>query len=154
VKDYNENMGFVDKADMLKALYEVNRKSRKWWHRCGAAVCGRNDAKEASEPVFIAMVNDPTLVDPLFLKIEVVCFSEALTIYSTTRHNIPYNMNFYQPCYVNPTVPGSLVFIIVLIMFPRCQHQQLKFDFGWDWVFFMYVGSHEVMSDPCMGVRI
>ena len=33
VKDYNENMGFVDKADMLKALYEVNRKSRKWWHR-------------------------------------------------------------------------------------------------------------------------
>jgi hypothetical protein len=33
VKDYNENMGSVDKADMLKALYEVNRKSRKWWHR-------------------------------------------------------------------------------------------------------------------------
>jgi hypothetical protein len=33
VKDYNENTGFVDKADMLKALYEVNRKSRKWWHR-------------------------------------------------------------------------------------------------------------------------
>jgi len=33
MKDYNENMGFVDKADMLKALYEVNRKSRKWWHR-------------------------------------------------------------------------------------------------------------------------
>jgi hypothetical protein len=33
VKDYNENMGLVDKADMLKALYEVNRKSRKWWHR-------------------------------------------------------------------------------------------------------------------------
>jgi hypothetical protein len=33
VKDYNENMGFVDKADMLKALYEVNRKSQKWWHR-------------------------------------------------------------------------------------------------------------------------
>jgi hypothetical protein len=32
VKDYNKNMGFVDKADMLKALYEVNRKSRKWWH--------------------------------------------------------------------------------------------------------------------------
>jgi uncharacterized protein YhbP (UPF0306 family) len=26
-------MGFVDKADMLKVLYEVNRKSRKWWHR-------------------------------------------------------------------------------------------------------------------------
>jgi len=32
VKD-NENMGLVDKADMLKALYEVKRKSRKLWHR-------------------------------------------------------------------------------------------------------------------------
>lgn len=33
VKDYNENMGGVDKADQLRALYCVNRKSRKWWHR-------------------------------------------------------------------------------------------------------------------------
>ena len=33
VKDYIENMEFVDKAGMLKALYEVNRKSQKWWHK-------------------------------------------------------------------------------------------------------------------------
>lgn len=33
VKDYNGNMGFVDKMDMLKSLYEVDRKSKKWWHR-------------------------------------------------------------------------------------------------------------------------
>lgn len=31
--DYNKNMGFVDKADMLRALYQCDRKSRKWWHR-------------------------------------------------------------------------------------------------------------------------
>lgn len=33
VKDYNKNMGFVDKADMLRAAYEIDRKSRKWYHR-------------------------------------------------------------------------------------------------------------------------
>lgn len=33
VKDYNAHMGFVDKADMLKTCYEIDRKSKKWWHR-------------------------------------------------------------------------------------------------------------------------
>ena len=33
VADYNKNMGGVDKADMLRTLYAVNRKSVKWWHR-------------------------------------------------------------------------------------------------------------------------
>ena len=33
VKDYNANMGFVDKMDMLKSIYEVDRKSKKWWPR-------------------------------------------------------------------------------------------------------------------------
>lgn len=31
--DYNKNMGFVDKMDMLKSLYEISRKAKKWWHR-------------------------------------------------------------------------------------------------------------------------
>lgn len=33
VKRYNDHMGYVDKMDMLKACYEVDRKSKKWWHR-------------------------------------------------------------------------------------------------------------------------
>lgn len=33
IKDYNSNMGGVDKADMLCSLYGMDRKSRKWWHR-------------------------------------------------------------------------------------------------------------------------
>lgn len=33
IKDYNKYMGGVDKADQLRALYCVNRKSHKWWHR-------------------------------------------------------------------------------------------------------------------------
>lgn len=33
VKHYNKHMGYVDKFDMLKSLYEVDRKSHKWWHR-------------------------------------------------------------------------------------------------------------------------
>ena len=33
IKDYNENMGEVDKHDMLRQLYGTNRKSVKWWHR-------------------------------------------------------------------------------------------------------------------------
>jgi hypothetical protein len=75
--------------------------------------------------------------DPLFLKMEAVCFSEALTIYITTRHNIPYDVNFHQPCFVNPNVPEFFVFNIAQIMFPRCQHKQLKFDFGWEWGFYV-----------------
>lgn len=31
--DYNSCMGYVDKADMLKSTYELDRKSHKWWHR-------------------------------------------------------------------------------------------------------------------------
>ena len=30
---YRNHMGAVDKADMLKSLYEIDRKSHKWWHR-------------------------------------------------------------------------------------------------------------------------
>ncbi|XP_064467766.1 piggyBac transposable element-derived protein 3-like isoform X2 [Ornithodoros turicata] len=33
VLDYNSHMGYVDKADMMKSIYEIDRKSRKWWHR-------------------------------------------------------------------------------------------------------------------------
>lgn len=33
VKDYNQNMGHVDKADMLKSFYEIDRKSKRWWLR-------------------------------------------------------------------------------------------------------------------------
>lgn len=33
VRDYNQNMGGVDKADMLCAVRGLNRKSKKWWHR-------------------------------------------------------------------------------------------------------------------------
>lgn len=33
VKDYNNNMGYVDKSDMYISLYKINRKSKKWWHR-------------------------------------------------------------------------------------------------------------------------
>jgi hypothetical protein len=84
---------------------------------------------------------------------EAVCFSEAVTIYITTRHNIPYNMNFLQPCYVNPNVPYFFVFNVVQIMFQRCQHKELKFDFGWDWGL-KYVGSNEVVSDPFLGVHV
>ena len=31
--DYNKRMGYVDKGDMLKSLYGLDRKSKKWWHR-------------------------------------------------------------------------------------------------------------------------
>ena len=33
VKDYNMQMGGVDKANMMFAIYCVGRKSKKWWHR-------------------------------------------------------------------------------------------------------------------------
>lgn len=33
LQDYNRNMNFVDKFDQLKGQYQVDRKSRKWWHR-------------------------------------------------------------------------------------------------------------------------
>lgn len=33
VSDYNKYMGGVDHADRLRALYNIDRKSPKWWHR-------------------------------------------------------------------------------------------------------------------------
>ena len=33
VRDYNEHMGGVDHADMLRSLYELDRKADKFWHR-------------------------------------------------------------------------------------------------------------------------
>ncbi|GBM86783.1 PiggyBac transposable element-derived protein 3 [Araneus ventricosus] len=33
VRDYNRHMGGVDKSDMLKSLYDRDRKAKKWWHR-------------------------------------------------------------------------------------------------------------------------
>lgn len=33
VKGYNNHMGCVDKANMIKSFYELRRKSKKWWHR-------------------------------------------------------------------------------------------------------------------------
>ncbi|XP_067141824.1 piggyBac transposable element-derived protein 3-like [Centruroides vittatus] len=33
IKDYNTHMEGVDKADMLRSLYDRNRRSKKWWHR-------------------------------------------------------------------------------------------------------------------------
>lgn len=33
INDYNKNMGGVDKADFYCAIYGLNRKNVKWWHR-------------------------------------------------------------------------------------------------------------------------
>lgn len=33
VKDYNHHMGCVDKADQNKSAYNIDRRSKKWWHR-------------------------------------------------------------------------------------------------------------------------
>lgn len=33
VKDYNKNMGAIDKNDQLKKTYAIDRKLRKWWMR-------------------------------------------------------------------------------------------------------------------------
>ena len=31
--DYNKHMGYEDLSDMLKGLYDIDRKSKKWWTR-------------------------------------------------------------------------------------------------------------------------
>ena len=33
VKDYNNNMGAIDKNDQLKKTYSIDRKSKRWWMR-------------------------------------------------------------------------------------------------------------------------
>ncbi|GBO26331.1 hypothetical protein AVEN_193236-1 [Araneus ventricosus] len=33
IVDYKKNMEFEDHFDHLKSLYQINRKSKKWWHR-------------------------------------------------------------------------------------------------------------------------
>ncbi|KAJ8942514.1 hypothetical protein NQ314_010067 [Rhamnusium bicolor] len=31
-KEYNTYMNSVDKFDQIRSVYEINRKSKKWWH--------------------------------------------------------------------------------------------------------------------------
>ncbi|KAJ8953437.1 hypothetical protein NQ318_023556 [Aromia moschata] len=33
IRDHNTHMGYVDRFDMLKSTYEIDKKSHKWWHR-------------------------------------------------------------------------------------------------------------------------
>ena len=33
MKDYNANMGAIDKSDQLKKTYAIDRKSKQWWMR-------------------------------------------------------------------------------------------------------------------------
>ncbi|PSN41881.1 hypothetical protein C0J52_20324 [Blattella germanica] len=33
IQEYNKSMGGVDKADMLRAMYDSDRTSKNWWHR-------------------------------------------------------------------------------------------------------------------------
>ena len=42
VKHYNQDMGGVDKADMLCSLHGIGRKSKKWWHRIFFGLLDRN----------------------------------------------------------------------------------------------------------------
>lgn len=33
ISDYNKHMNCVDRFDQMKAVYQISRKSKKWWHR-------------------------------------------------------------------------------------------------------------------------
>lgn len=71
IKDYNKSMGFVDKADMIKTTYEVDRKRKKWWlrllwHFVDVAIVN-------SFIIFEMRLNKPNTLDLKMFRISVVC---------------------------------------------------------------------------------
>ncbi|XP_046685568.1 piggyBac transposable element-derived protein 3-like [Homalodisca vitripennis] len=68
VFDYNKGMGGVDLADRYRALYCVDRKSRKWWHRLFFWMLD------------IAFVNAFVIYCQLFEKVSVLEFRRSLSL--------------------------------------------------------------------------
>lgn len=68
VKDYNEHMGGVDKSDMLKALYGLDRKCMKWWHRIFFHF------------VYVTVVNAYLVYCAMFEKVSLLTFRRRLAM--------------------------------------------------------------------------
>lgn len=64
VMEYNRHMGYVDKADMMKSSYEIDRKSRKWWHRIFFHFC--DVAVINSYILFSSMADEKSLTSKQF----------------------------------------------------------------------------------------
>jgi hypothetical protein len=76
VKDYNMYMGGVDHADRLRALYNIERKSRKWWHRLFFGLLD------------IMFVNSYVVYCSLFEKISVLEYRRAVVQGLLTQQSI------------------------------------------------------------------
>lgn len=68
VKDYNTFMGGVDLADRYRMLYDVNRKSKKWWHRLFFALLD------------ICFVNAYVIYTQIFDKLPLLDFRRSLSL--------------------------------------------------------------------------
>ena len=77
IKDYNKYMGGVDHADRLRALYNVDRKSKKWWLRI---FWGLLD---------ITFVNAYVIYCQMFEKTDVFDFRRSVALGLMTARNTP-----------------------------------------------------------------
>lgn len=73
VEAYNSEMGGVDKADMLKSIYGIDRKSKKWWHRLFFHL------------VDVSIINAYVVYTSLFGKLPVLEFRRKVALGLLTR---------------------------------------------------------------------
>jgi hypothetical protein len=76
VRDYNSHMGGVNKADMLRSLYDRNKRSKKWWHRLFFAM------------IEMALVNSFVIYSDLYGKIPLIEFKRKVAHGLLTRGRI------------------------------------------------------------------
>ena len=77
VQDYNKSMGGVDKADMLRAMYDRDRRSKKWWHRLFFAL------------LEITLVNSFVIYQELHGKLPLLQFKRQVTRGLLTNGTMP-----------------------------------------------------------------
>jgi hypothetical protein len=76
VFDYNKYMGGVDHADRLRALYNIDRKSQKWWHRLFFGL------------IDIMFVNSYVVYTTLFNKISVLEYRRSIVQGLLTKQSL------------------------------------------------------------------
>lgn len=79
VAGYNRFMGGVDMTDRLRALYNVERKARKWWHHLFFGL------------INIMFVNSYVVYSELFEKITVLEFRKAVAQELLTNKQLKKN---------------------------------------------------------------
>jgi hypothetical protein len=101
-KDYNKHMGGVDKHDMLRQIYGINRKSLKWWHRIFFRLLDMTIVNS----FLIHKEHCQSAISLLDYRGEIACGLLAYTEHSCTHHAKRKKEKFSTPDSVRLSIAG------------------------------------------------